>query len=250
MNLEPIVTVKDLSIEFNRKQIVKNINLKLYPNRINVFIGASGSGKTTFLRSLNRLNEELGAKTSGRVIIKFKNKKIDIYNLKTDVSLLRRKIGMVFQVPNLLPGSIADNILLPLKLLFPYDKETRERQLLDSLKKVHLLEEVKDRLHMEASILSGGQQQRLCLARTLALKPEILLLDEPTASLDFQSSKRIEELILELKQNYTLLVVSHSLSQARRLADCLFLFKEGKIVAEYQDKKAIESGFAELLEMF
>ncbi len=242
----PLIKIQKLNVSFNDKRVLKDISLQLYSNVISVFIGPSGSGKTTFLRSLNRLNEELGATTSGNILIRFKNKWIDVYLDNIDVCLLRRKVGMVFQTPNLLPGSIAHNILLPLKLLFHYDKKEQEKQMIMSLQQVHLWDEVKDRLHAPANTLSGGQQQRLCLARTLALKPEILLLDEPTASLDFQSAKKIEELILELKAKYSILVVSHSLAQARRLSDYLFVFSQGRIARQYKDKSEIDQILEEL----
>ena len=250
INKIPIIKVQNLSVIFNNQQALKEINLQFYSNTINVFIGRSGSGKTTFLRSLNRLNEELGAKTSGQIFIHLQNKWIDIYNPEMELCLLRRKVGMVFQTPNLLPGTIAHNILLPMKLLFKYDKKKQQKQMIAALKKIHLWDEVKDRLHMPANTLSGGQQQRLCLARTIALKPEILLLDEPTASLDFQSAQKIENLLLQLKNKYTIFVVSHSLAQAKKLADYLFVFKEGQIIRQYKDKSEINQKLEELIEIF
>ncbi|WP_457572525.1 phosphate ABC transporter ATP-binding protein [Desulfovulcanus sp.] len=248
MNNLPLVKVQNLSVIFNNQKALKEINLQLYANTINVIIGRSGSGKTTFLRSLNRLNEELGAKTFGQVFIHLQNKWIDIYDPKTDLSLLRQKVGMVFQTPNLLPGSVAHNMTLPVKLLLKYDKKEQQKRMIEALKKVHLWDEVKDRLSTPANTLSGGQQQRLCLARTIALKPKILLLDEPTASLDFQAAQKIENLLLKLKQTYTLIVVSHSLAQTMRLADYLFVFKEGQIIKQFKNRAKIQQGLEQLLD--
>jgi len=246
----PIIKINNLNVTFGKKQVLKNINLQIYPSTINVFIGRSGSGKTTFLRSLNRLNEELGAKISGEIFINFRDRCINVLDPKTNLPLLRRKVGMVFQTPNLLPGSIAPNILLPLKLIFNYNREKQRQKMVKALKKVYLWDEVKNRLNAPANTLSGGQQQRLCLARIIALGPEILLLDEPTASLDLHSANKIENLILQLKKRYTILIVSHSLSQAKKLADHLFIFRDGQIIKEYHTSNKINKKMEEIIEFF
>ncbi|MDX2479181.1 MAG: ATP-binding cassette domain-containing protein [Desulfuromusa sp.] len=195
-----------------------------------VVVGPSGSGKTTFLRSLNRLNEHYSDYAgSGQIQLNLNGTMQDIYHPTAQLTKLRRQVGMVFQTPNVLPTSIAQNIYLPLKLVTGLDKTARESRLVEVLQEVHLWDEVKDRLRENASRLSGGQQQRLCMARALAVKPQILLLDEPTASLDFKTSQRIEELLIELQEHYQIIAVSHSLRQARAIAGQILVMKEGQI---------------------
>lgn len=227
---EPFCIIKNLQVLFHSRAILQNINLTLNNHAIVVIIGPSGSGKTTFLRSLNRLNEHYpGYSGRGQIELKLSGMMQNIQSDRLPINELRRQVGMVFQTPNLLPTSIAQNINLPLKLVTRLDKTEREARLVEVLQEVHLWDEVKDRLKEKASQLSGGQQQRLCLARVLALKPQILLLDEPTASLDFKTSHRIEDLLTELQHRYQIVAVSHSLNQARRIAGQMVVMKEGRV---------------------
>ena len=227
---EPFCSVKNLQVLFHGRAILQDINLTLNARGIIVIIGPSGSGKTTFLRSLNRLNEHYpGYSGSGQIELKLSGMMQNIQRVDLQVNELRKQVGMVFQTPNVLPTSIAQNINLPLKLVTGLDKVEREARLVEVLQEVHLWKEVKERLKDNASQLSGGQQQRLCLARVLALKPQILLLDEPTASLDFKTSQRIEGLLTELQQRYQIIAVSHSLRQARKIAGQMLVMKEGRV---------------------
>jgi phosphate transport system ATP-binding protein len=227
---EPFCRIENLRVMFHGGMILQGIDLTLTDCGIVVVIGPSGAGKTTFLRSLNRLNEYYpGYSSSGRIELKLSGAMRDIHHPGLQVTELRRQVGMVFQTPNVLPTSIAQNIYLPLKLVTGLDKTEREARLVEVLNEVHLWNEVKDRLKENASRLSGGQQQRLCLARVLALKPEILLLDEPTASLDFKTTHKIEDLLTELQEHYRIIAVSHQLGQAIKIADQLLVMKEGRI---------------------
>ncbi|PKH62584.1 phosphate ABC transporter ATP-binding protein [Shewanella sp. Choline-02u-19] len=208
-------------IRFSNKTILKDVSLRLYKGQLHMLSGPSGCGKTTLLRALNRLNDCFDDhEMSGSIGLTLSGREVDVTQLAhKHLPLLRRKVGMVFQIPNLLPGSIIDNLLLPLKVvaeLNPTQALARSQQV---LVQVRLWDEIKDRLNHDASSLSGGQQQRLCLARTLALEPEILLLDEPTASLDPENTAVIEQLLQSLKQQYTMVMVSHCPVQTKRLAD-------------------------------
>ncbi|WP_035244002.1 phosphate ABC transporter ATP-binding protein [Desulfonatronovibrio hydrogenovorans] len=226
----PQVRTRDLSVSFNGNRALKKISLEIFPGRINVAVGPSGSGKTTFLRSLNRLNEFYpGCSTKGEITIQLREGRIECNSNTFPLSRLRQKVGMVFQHPSLLPFSIEKNLALPLKLTLGLNKMEVSERIESSLKEVGLWKEVKDRLNAGALELSGGQQQRLCLARVISLKPEVILLDEPSASLDFRSTAKIEEMILNLKNKYTVLAVTHSLSQMQRLADTVFVFKDGLV---------------------
>lgn len=217
--------IKGLTVCFGKRTVVRNLTLKLPAEGVTVLIGRSGSGKTTFLRALNRLNECLpGSRTVGTVQLLIGGRLMSVYAPDVNLSLLRRRVGMVFQTPNVLPASIRQNMLLPLQLttgLLPGEREERIRHALEA---VGLWEAVRDRLGESAAALSGGQQQRLCLARTLALEPEIILLDEPTASLDPATTQDIELLLQRLAERYALITVSHGLSQARRLGSRMVLF--------------------------
>ncbi len=227
---KPFCRVKNLHVSFHGRSVLQGINLTLSDNGIIVLVGPSGSGKTTFLRSLNRLNEHYpGYAGSGAIALELFGSMQDIHHSELELTELRQQVGMVFQTPNVLPTSIAQNINLPLKLVTCLDMVEREKRLVEVLQEVHLWNEVKDRLKEHSSRLSGGQQQRLCLARVLALKPKILLLDEPTASLDFKASRRIEDLLIELQERYQIIAVSHSLRQARKIAGQILVMKEGQI---------------------
>jgi phosphate transport system ATP-binding protein len=242
--------VEHLSVDFGPRPVLQDIDLTLEKGKLYVLVGRSGAGKTTFLRTFNRLNECFPrCRTQGSLRLNLSNRWVDIYRHDFPVTELRRRVGMVFQTPNILPASVAKNVSLPLKLVLGLGKKEIQERVEWTLRQVHLWEEVRDRLHTPAGTLSGGQQQRLCLARVLALEPSLLLLDEPTASLDFRASQKIEALLLKLKNRYTILAVSHSLSQARRLGDELLVMKEGRLARilsrqDFQDKTMLE----ELLE--
>ncbi|MDD3044277.1 MAG: phosphate ABC transporter ATP-binding protein PstB [Candidatus Delongbacteria bacterium] len=217
-----------LSVFYGDNPGVKDVSLKIYDKKVTAFIGPSGCGKTTFLRALNRMHDlTRGAKVTGKALIDGQ----DIYDPKLDPVIIRRKIGMVFQKPTPFPTmSIYDNVVAGLKLV-----GIRDRKLLDevcerSLRQSALWDEVKDRLKTPGGSLSGGQQQRLSIARALAVEPEVLLMDEPTSSLDPQSTNRIEELIGELKDQVTIIIVTHNMQQASRVSDYTAFFYIGNLI--------------------
>lgn len=247
------INVQNLSVSFHRHHILHDISSTFAQKSITVLVGRSGSGKTTFLRSLNRLNEEYdGCSMQGRIDIDIGQGLQCAYQdgkpAAMDIQFLRRKVGMLFQSPQLLPVSIYRNMTMPLELVGELSSKNAEQKTEEMLELVGLWDEVKDRLNLPAEKLSGGQQQRLCLARTLALDPTILLLDEPTSSLDIKATEQIETLLLELKKHYTLVMVSHSLEQAKRLADTLLIFENGKIAQNYADTAGLQ--FNELAQWF
>lgn len=210
----PLLQIQNLSVSFNHSPILEDINLAVYENEILGLIGASGSGKSTLLRCCNRLNDVLpGIKVKGEIIYQGEN----IYHPLIDPVKVRRQIGMVFQRPNPFPKSIYENIAFGLRV--NGYKQNLDSIVEQSLRQANLWEEVKDRLNQSSKILSGGQQQRLCIARAIALKPDIILMDEPCSALDPVSTAKIEELLLEIKQIYTIVIVTHNLQQARRIAD-------------------------------
>lgn len=223
--------ISNLNIVFDKQPIVSNISVSLYRNQIHMLTGASGSGKTTLLRALNRLNDCFdNCYTQGDITLSLSGKSLSVNNLKThQLPDLRRKVGMVFQHPQLLPGTVWENLLLPLSVVCHLKGEAAQKKATTALTQAALWEEVKDRLNMPASALSGGQQQRLCLARTLALEPEILLLDEPTASLDPKTTTQIEALIRQLATQYTIVMVSHSALQTQNLADQVIHLEQGRL---------------------
>lgn len=230
--MTPLVRIHDLCLSFGHRTVLHHLDVELPRPGITVLLGRSGSGKTSFLRCLNRLHDGIeGSHMQGRVEVLLDGRLQDIARLRGEEALsrLRRQVGMVFQTPNVLPAGILRNLLLPLQLAAGLDTATAHKRARRSLEDVGLWPEVHDRLDAPAATLSGGQQQRLCLARTLALEPQILLLDEPTASLDPAGSRHIEELLLRLAQRHAVLLVSHGLVQARRLADRLLLFEDGRV---------------------
>jgi len=230
---DPIVAVTGLMVRFSGKPVLDEVNLSLWAGQITVIVGPSGSGKTTLLRSINRLNECFpDCRTEGSIRLRLDGRCGDINQDFLTLPELRRRVGMVFQTPAVLPFSIKKNLTMPLRVTLGMTGVALAERVERALREVTLWDEVKDRLHDAAATLSGGQQQRLCLARVLALEPKILLLDEPTASLDFRAAGRIEELLLKLKEKYTILAVSHSLSETRRLADRVCVLREGRIVHE------------------
>ena len=222
------IRFENLSVSFSGKAVLERLSVEIPAGGPSFLLGASGSGKTTFLRAINRLNECFPeCKTSGRVCLRLGEGWVDAYARQVAVDGLRRRVGMVFQTPNVLPLSIAGNLVMPLRVSQGLSADDAEARMEESLREAHLWHEVSDRLARPAASLSGGQQQRLCLARALALRPQMLLLDEPTASLDFKAAQSIEALLQELASRYTVVVVSHSLSQARRLAQHLFVLRHG-----------------------
>ena len=221
-----IVTEK-LSLYYGSKQALKDISMSVLPQKVTALIGPSGCGKSTFLRTLNRMNDLInGVKITGKVFIDDD----DIYNRRIDVVNLRRKIGMVFQKPNLFPMSIYDNVIYGNRLNGIRKKKKLDEIVERSLKQAALWDEVKDRLKSPGLGLSGGQQQRLCIARTLAIEPEIVLMDEPASALDPISTAKVEELIHELKKEYTIIIVTHNMQQAARVSDYTGFFYIGELV--------------------
>ena len=227
--MTPLVRIRDLCLHLNGRAILHHVDLELPRHGISVLLGRSGSGKTSFLRCLNRLHDcTRDSRMQGKIELLLDGTMQDISRLQGEEALsLRRQVGMVFQTPNVLPASIGQNLLLPLQLAAGLDMDEARSRARRSLEDVGLWPEVHDRLGEPAASLSGGQQQRLCLARTLALEPQILLLDEPTASLDPASTRRIEDLLRHLSERYAIILVSHGISQACRLAARLLLFEEG-----------------------
>jgi phosphate transport system ATP-binding protein len=225
------IDVEHLSFFYGEKRALEDISIKIQPNVVTAFIGPSGCGKSTFIRTLNRMNDIIpGARVEGRVCIDGH----DIYRPGVDVVAVRRKVGMVFQKSNPFPKSIFENVAYGLRI----NKLTSNRSELagrveESLQQAALWDEVKDRLHESALALSGGQQQRLCIARALAVKPDILLMDEPASALDPIATQRIEELIYQLKVKFTIVIVTHNMQQAARVSDFTAFFWLGRLV-EYE----------------
>ncbi|BDM64192.1 phosphate import ATP-binding protein PstB 3 [Shewanella sp. NFH-SH190041] len=224
--------ISHLHLSYHGEAALTDINLSLQRHQIHVLSGSSGSGKTSLLRCLNRLNDCYPyCQTRGDIQLTLAGENVAVNQLSHhQLAYLRQKVGMVFQHPQLLPGSIADNIMLPLKVVAGMGKAQALIQLQSALEQAALWQEVCQRLDKPAQMLSGGQQQRLCLARALALSPEILLLDEPTASLDPDTTAIIEDLLLSLRRRYTIVMVSHSVAQSKKLADLHFHFEQGRLV--------------------
>ena len=222
-----IIEVRDLDFFYGKFQALKGIGLDIEKYRITALIGPSGCGKTTFLRSLNRMTDLIDdVRVTGRVLIDGQ----DIYAPGTDLLNLRKKVGMVFQRPNPFPLSVADNVLYGLRVHGIRDPKALDEKLTRSLEAVHLWEELKDRLDMNALRLSGEQQQRLCIARLVAVEPEILLMDEPCSALDLAATANIEDLMAELKKRYTILIVTHNMQQAARVSDVTGYFLLGELI--------------------
>lgn len=218
--------VRNLDLYYNNFHALKNINLDLEANKITAFIGPSGCGKSTFLKSLNRMNDLVeGCKITGDVRLDGE----DIYG-KMDVNLLRKRVGMVFQKPNPFPMSIYDNIAYGPRTHGIHSKTKLDEIVETSLKNAAIWDEVKDRLKLSALGLSGGQQQRICIARALAVEPEVILMDEPTSALDPISTSKIEDLVIELKKKYTIIMVTHNMQQATRVSDETVFFLLGEVI--------------------
>ena len=227
--------IKKMNLYYGNFHALKNIDLDLYKGEVTAFIGPSGCGKSTFIKSLNRMNDLIVyCKIKGKILFRDKN----IYSKDCDVNLLRKKVGMVFQKPNPFAMSIYDNIAFGPKTHGTKDKAKLDEIVETSLKKAALWEDLKDRFKHSALGLSGGQQQRLCIARTIAVNPEVILMDEPTSALDPVATSKIEELILNLKKNYTIIIVTHNMQQAARISDKTAFFLMGEVV-EYDETKKI-----------
>ena len=214
-----------LQVFYGKKQVVHDVSLKFPANQITALIGASGSGKSTVLRSLNRMNDDL-ATVSG--VINFRG--IDINKPKVNVYRVRQQIGMVFQQPTPFPLSIYENVIYGLRLVGEKDKRVLDQRVEESLQQAALWDEVKDQLKDSALALSGGQQQRLCIARTLAVRPAIILMDEPTSALDPVSTSQIEDTLVQLKEQFTIIMVTHNMQQASRSADWTAFMHQGHLI--------------------
>lgn len=218
---------QNLSFYYNDNQVLKNISLRIPPNNITAIIGPSGCGKSTLLRVFNRMNDIIdGARIEGKVLLEG----MDIYSPEADVVELRRRVGMVFQKPNPFPMSIFDNVAYGLRIRGMRDKKKLREAVEKALRQAALWDEVKDKLHNSAFELSGGQQQRLCIARCLAVNPEVILMDEPASALDPVSTLRIEELMRELRENYTIVVVTHNMQEAARVSDYTGFIYKGELI--------------------
>lgn len=227
----PKIRIENLSFFYGSRPVLRDISAPIMAHGITAVVGPSGQGKSTFLMTLNRLWENMpGTRMTGTVSIRFGDQFSDIYAGAIALHQLRRKVGMVFQTPNPLPMSIFKNVAFPLKLLGGNKPDRVEHLVTAALKRTFLWKEVKDRLSDDARALSGGQQQRLCIARTLILEPEVLLLDEPTSSLDDRAGEVIEDLLLKLRDRCTLVMVSHYMDQVKRVADTVMEIKDGRLI--------------------
>lgn len=231
------VKVENLNLYYGENHALKDVNMDIQENAVTAFIGPSGCGKSTFLKTLNRMNDLVdGVRIDGKVLIDGE----DIYDPSVDTTILRKKVGMVFQQPNPFPMSIYDNIAYGPRVHGIRDKKRLDQIVEESLRGAAIFDEVKDRLKKSAMGLSGGQQQRICIARALAVQPEVLLMDEPTSALDPISTSKIEDLMEDLKKKYTVIVVTHNMQQATRVSDQTAFFLVGEMV-EFGDTKQIFS---------
>lgn len=231
------ISVKDLNLYYGENHALKDVNMEIYEKKVTAFIGPSGCGKSTFLKTLNRMNDLVeDVRITGTVTLNGEN----IYGEDMDTIVLRKNVGMVFQQPNPFPMSIYDNIAYGPRVHGIRDKHKLDQIVEESLRGAAIFDEVKDRLRKSALGLSGGQQQRICIARALAVKPSVLLMDEPTSALDPISTAKIEELMEELKKQYTIVVVTHNMQQALRVSDYTAFFLVGEMV-EYGETKTIFS---------
>ena len=229
------ISVKDLNLYYGENHALKNVNMDIRENAITAFIGPSGCGKSTFLKTLNRMNDLVDCvRIEGTVKLDGE----DIYGKNVDTTILRKRVGMVFQQPNPFPMSIYDNIAYGPRVHGIKNKAKLDEIVEESLRGAAIFDEVKDRLKKSALGLSGGQQQRICIARALAVQPEVLLMDEPTSALDPISTSKIEDLMEELKKKYTVVVVTHNMQQAVRVSDCTAFFLVGEMV-EFADTKQL-----------
>jgi phosphate transport system ATP-binding protein len=228
----PKMTAANLNFFYGKHQALHGVSLEIAQKRVTALIGPSGCGKSTFLRTLNRMNETIpGTRMEGTILLE----EMDIYKIK-DVSVIRTRVGMVFQKSNPFPKSIFDNVAYGLRVNGIKDTRFVTEAVEEALKAAFLWDEVKDKLDKNAYLLSGGQQQRLCIARALAVRPEVLLMDEPASALDPISTSKIEDLIAELKKNYTIVIVTHNMQQAARVSDTTAFFYEGQMVESGETK--------------
>lgn len=231
------VKVENLNLYYGENHALKDVNMDIQENAVTAFIGPSGCGKSTFLKTLNRMNDLVDCvRIDGKVLLDGE----DIYDPSVDTTILRKKVGMVFQQPNPFPMSIYDNIAYGPRVHGIRDKKRLDQIVEESLRGAAIFDEVKDRLKKSAMGLSGGQQQRICIARALAVQPEVLLMDEPTSALDPISTSKIEDLMEDLKKKYTVIVVTHNMQQATRVSDQTAFFLVGEMV-EFGDTKQIFS---------
>jgi phosphate transport system ATP-binding protein len=246
------IEIRKLNVWFGDNHVLKDVDSEIPQNRVTAIMGPSGCGKTTLIRAINRMNEVIkGSRTSGEIYIDGRN----IYDSDTNVYELRRKVGMVFQRPNPLPKSIYDNIAFGPKIHKKHSHATSRVKRFDEIvekssKEAALWDEIKDRLHDSAFSLSGGQQQRLCIARALAVNPEIILMDEPCSALDPAATAKIEQLIRELAENYTVIIVTHNMQQAARVSDFTVFLYLGKVIEYGKTKNIFENPENELTEKY
>ena len=227
MNERVKLKAEHINFWYGKQQALKDINIDIYEKQVTAFIGPSGCGKSTFIRLFNRMNELIPkTRHEGKILMDGQN----IFASQVDVVEIRRRVGMVFQKPNPFPKSIFENLAYGLKINGWRDKHKIEERVVDSFKKSALWDEIKDRMHESALGLSGGQQQRLCIARCLAVEPDVILFDEPCASLDPISTRKIEELIEELKKNYTIVIVTHNMQQAARISQYTAMMYLGELM--------------------
>jgi len=247
MSKKEIIKTEHLNLWYGEKQALIDINIKILTNKITALIGPSGCGKSTLIRCFNRMNDVIiGCKVTGQIIFDGK----DIYGSNVDAVDVRKKIGMVFQKPNPFPKSIYENISYGLRVQGITNKKTLDEVVEKSLKNAALWNEVNDRLHESAMGLSGGQQQRLCIARSLAIEPEIILMDEPCSALDPIATAKIEDLINNLKKRYTVIIVTHNMQQAARVSDYTAYMYLGKMIEYDETKQIFENPKEELTENY
>ncbi len=236
MSMKPKIKISGMELHYGEFHALKNINLEIPEKEITAFIGPSGCGKSTLLKSLNRMNDLVeGCKITGKITLDGE----DIYG-NTDINLLRKRVGMVFQKPNPFPMSIYDNVAYGPRTHGVYSHAQLDEIVEKSLRGAAIWDETKDRLKKNALSLSGGQQQRICIARALAAEPEVLLMDEPTSALDPISTAKIEDLVLDLKKDYTIVIVTHNMQQATRISDGTAFFLLGEMI-EYNDTETLFS---------
>lgn len=247
MDKEKAIQVKNVNVYYGDNHAIKDVTMDIKPKKVTAFIGPSGCGKSTLLRSFNRMNDEIiGCRCLGSILWR----DIDILDKKVDPVPLRKKVGMVFQKPNPFPKSIYDNIAYGLRIHGMREKEKLEKIVKESLQGAALWDEVGERLGDSAMGLSGGQQQRLCIARTLAIEPEVILMDEPCSALDPIATAKIEDLINDLKKNYTVVIVTHNMQQAARVSDYTGFFYLGELIEYGKTKQIFENPKVELTEKY
>ena len=241
------MNIRNLSLWYDKSQALYNINVSILENKVTAIIGPSGCGKSTLIRCLNRMNDIIPlCRTEGNVFLDGNN----IYDKKTDVVEVRKKVGMVFQKPNPFPKSIYENIAYGCRIAGTKNKKKLEEIVENSLKEAFLWDEVKDRLNESAMGLSGGQQQRLCIARALAINPDVILMDEPCSALDPIATAKIEDLIRELLKNYTVVIVTHNMQQAARVSDYTVYMYLGKLIEFGETKQIFENPHEESTENY